>query len=246
MTRIVSKLCSMAAAVALTAGLAGGAWAQGQGPSAAPAGAPAGGNGPEGYAQQGSPDAAGPSGAQRALSMPVMYVTSVEVVRTSADPKLDIIRVTGLASSAGWNNPQLVPFFYGKPADDVLDLQFIADSPEQSQKAEGFVPLGAIFTLEAGHPFKGVRVRAGANAIELKAMPGSAQAQVKADSGKDLIGKKFAENGPAGAGVVTAADLPRGFRTITPSHGVAGITHNPNRLNLILDDQNKIVMVFWE
>lgn len=246
MTRIVPKLLTVAAAVALTAGLAGGVWAQGQGQGGQGAAAPAGGNAPEGYAQQGSPDAAGPAGAARALAMPVLYVTSVEVVRTAADPKLDIVRVTGLASSAGWNNPQLVPFFYGKPADDVLDLQFIADSPEQSQKAEGFVPLGAIFTLDAGHPFKGVRVRAGANAIELKAMPGSAQTQIKADSGKDLIGKKYLEKGPAGPGVVTDADLPRGFRTIVPTHGVAGITHNPNRLNLILDDQNKIVMAFWE
>jgi hypothetical protein len=243
MTRFVPKLCSVAAALALTAGLAGGAWAQGQ--AAAPAaGAPAAGS--EGYAQQGSPDAAGPTGATRALSMPLLYVTSVEVVRTAADPKLDIVRVTGVAASAGWNNPQLVPFFYGKPADDILDLQFIADSPEQSQKADGFVPIGAIFTLEAGHPFKGVRVRAGANALELKAMPGSADAKITADSGKDLIGKKFAEKGPAGPGVVTAADLPRGFRTIAPNHGVAGITHNPNRLDLILDDQSKIVMAFWE
>jgi hypothetical protein len=246
MTRIVPKLCSVAAALALTVGLAGAAWAQQPSGTAAPAGGPGGGGGSEGYAQQGSPDAAGPTGAARALAMPILYVTSVEVVRTASDPKLDIIRVTGLASSAGWNNPQLVPFFYGKPADDILDLQLIADSPEQSQKADGFVPLGAMFTLESGHPFKGVRVRAGANAVELKAMPGSAENKVTADSGKDLIGKKFLEKGPAGPGVVTAADLPRGFRTIAPSHGVAGITHNPNRLNLILDDQNKIVMAFWE
>jgi hypothetical protein len=244
MTRIVPKLCTVAAALALTAGLAGGAWAQGQ--AAAPAAGQATDNASQGYVQQGSPDAAGPSGAARALAMPLLYVTSVEVVRTAADPKLDIIRVTGLAASAGWNNPQLVPFFYGKPADDVLDLQFIGDSPDQSQKADGFVPVGAVFTLDAGHPFKGVRVRAGANALELKAMPGSADAKITADSGKDLIGKKFAEKGPAGPGVVTAADLPRGFRTIAPTHGVAGITHNPNRLDLILDDQSKIVMAFWE
>jgi hypothetical protein len=246
MTRIVPKLCSIAAALALTAGLAGGAWAQQSPGASAPAGGSGGAPGSEGYAQQGSPDAAGPTGAARALAMPVLYVTSVEVVRTSADPKLDIIRVTGLASSAGWNNPQLVPFFYGKPADDILDLQLIADSPEQSQKADGYVPVGAMFTLESGHPFKGVRVRAGANAIELKAMPGTADTKITADSGKDLIGKKFVEKGPAGAGIVTAADLPRGYRTITPTHGVAGITHNPNRLDLILDDQSKIVMAFWE
>src|SRR5262249_5120354 len=125
------------------------------------------------------------------LSMPIMYVTSIEVMRSNVDPKLDIIRVTGLASSAGWSNPQLVPFFYGKPADDVLDLQLIGDSPEQSQKSEGFVPMGAMFTLEAGHPFKGVRVRAGANAIEVKQIPGMVQTTIKASSGKDLIGKKY-------------------------------------------------------
>ena len=46
--------------------------------------------------------------------------------------------------------------------------------------------------------------------------------------------------------VVREEDLPRGFRTITPTHGVAGIVHNPNRINLILDENHKIVMVFWE
>lgn len=244
MTRFISRLSGVAAALALTAGLAGGAWAQGA--SAPAGGAPATDNASQGYPQQGGPDAAGPAGAQRALTTPLLYVTSVEIVRTGADPKLDIIRVTGLASSSGWNNPQLVPFFYGKPADDVLDLQFIADSPEQSQKADGFVPVGAIFTLEAGHPFKGLRVRAAANALELKAIPGSADTKITADSGKDLVGKKFVEKGPAGPGVVTGDQLPRGYRAIVPTHGVAGITHNPNRLDLILDDQNKIVMAFWE
>ena len=39
---------------------------------------------------------------------------------------------------------------------------------------------------------------------------------------------------------------PRGFRAIVPTHGVAGITHNPNRLNLILDANSTIVMAFWE
>ncbi len=139
-----------------------------------------------------------------------------------------------------------MPFFYGKPADEVLDLQFIATSPQQSQKAEGFVPVSAIFTLDNTSAYKGIRVRAGANAIELKQIPGKAEAKIKANDGKDLIGKKFVEKGPAGAGVVTAEELPRGFRTITPTHGVAGIVHNPNRLNLILDGDNKIVMAFWE
>jgi len=232
------------AAVLLQAGMIGAALAQG----AQSAGQGAGQGGPEGYVG-GDRDAAGPQGANRPLEMPILYVTGVEVVRTSMDPKLDIVHVTGLVSSAGWSSPQLVPFFYGKPADDMLDLQFIAASPEQSQKPEGFVPVSATFTLEAGHPYKGVRVRAADNALNLKQIPGTAHADIKADDCKQCIGKKFAEKGKASAGtanVVREEDLPRGFRTITPTHGVAGIVHNPNRLNLVLDDGNTIVMAFWE
>jgi hypothetical protein len=202
----------------------------------------------EGYVG-GDQEAAGPQGASRPLEMPILYVTGVEVIRTAMEPKMDIIHVTGLVSSVGWSNPQLVPFFYGKPADDVLDLQLIATSPQQSQKAEGFVPVNAMFTLEPGHPYKGVRVRAGANALAVKQLPGSARAEIKAEDCKQCIGKKFAEKGKASAGTaktVREEDLPRGFRTITPAHGVAGIVHNPNRINLILDDSNTIVMAFWE
>ena len=181
--------------------------------------------------------------------MPVLYVTGIEVLRSANEPKFDIIHVTGLASSHGWSAPQLVPFYYGKAADDVLDLQFIAASPEQSQKAEGFVPISAMFTLEAGHTVKGVRVRASANSLELKQLPGVAKAEIKVTDCKDCIGKKFAEKGKAPPGTpntVHEEDLPRGFRTIAPTHGVAGIVHNPNRINLILDANNTIVMTFWE
>src|SRR6266550_3659191 len=154
-------------------------------------GADQGGGGQEGYVG-GDQGAAGPSGGNRpSLEMPVLYVTGIEVLRTAMDPKIDIIHVTGLVSSLGWSNPQLVPFFYGKPADDVFDLQFIAASPQQSQKAEGFIAISAMFTLEPGHTFKGVRVRAGANALELKQLPGTVKTEIKATDCKDCIGKKF-------------------------------------------------------
>ncbi len=193
-------------------------------------------------------NAAGPAGASRALEVPVLYVTGVEVLHATLDPKVDIVRVTGLVSSAGWSGPELVPFFYGKPADDMLDLQFIATSPEQSQKAEGFQPITADFTLEAGHPFKGVRVRAYGNALELKQMNGSAQAQIKANDCKECIGKKFVDKGQgqAGPGIVYGGDLPPDYRAIAPTHGVKGDVHNPNRINLILGEGDKIVMAFWE
>jgi len=181
--------------------------------------------------------------------MPLLYVTSVEVLRTSTDPRLEIVRVTGLASSQGWSDPELVPTFAGKPLDDVLDLQFIATSPLQSQAADGFVPIGAVFTLDEQHPFRGVRVRASENTIEVKPIPGLKQADITVDSCKDCIGKKFAERGQAAAGqagIARQEDLPKVLRWINPSRGVRGITHNPNRLNLILGDDNTIVQAYWE
>src|SRR5215469_9530219 len=191
---IYPKLSAMAAVAMLAAGLSGGAFAQ-QG--AAPAAAP--GGGALGYQQSGADDnAAGPSGATRPLDVPVMFITGIEVLHATLDPKVDIIRVTGLVSSAGWSGPQLVPLFYGKPADDVIDLQFIAGSPEQSQKAEGFQPVTADFALEAGHPFKGVRVRAYGNPLELKGMTGTATWQPKVNDCKECIGKKFVEKGQQG------------------------------------------------
>ncbi len=241
MRRIGRTIGAILAAIIIEAGLVAPALAQG----AQPAGEA---GGPGGYMGEGQ-EAAGPAGASRALQMPVLYVTGIEILRSAMDPKVDLIRVSGLASSVGWSSPQLIPFFYGKPADDVLDLQLIATSPEQSQKADGFVPLTAMFTLEGGSPYKGVRVRAGANALELRQIPGSAHATIKAIDCKECIGKKFAEKGKAPAGAadtVREEDLPRGFRVIVPTHGVAGIVHNPNRINLILDDNHRIVMAFWE
>jgi hypothetical protein len=230
-------------AAAMAAAPAGDALAQGAQP-ADQAGAP-------GYAQPGAEQgAAGPGGANRPLETPILYVTGIEVLHGTLDPKIDIVHVTGLVSSQGWSAPQLVPFFYGKPADDILDLQLIAASPQQSQKADGFVPISAMFTLGTGHPFKGVRVRAAENALELKQLPGHTQgAPLKVIDCKECIGKKFAEKGKAPAGTantVREEDLPHGFRTIVPTHGVRGIVHNPNRINLILDDKNTIVMAFWE
>src|SRR5437868_6740496 len=183
MRQITRMFLGVIAALLLQVGLIGAVLAQGAQPAA-------GQGGGEGYVG-GEQEAAGPSGANRPLEMPILYVTGIEVLRTAMDPKVDVIHVMGLVSSLGWSTPQLVPFFYGKPSDDVLDLQLIATSPQQSQKAEGFVPVSAMFTLEAGHPYKGVRVRAGANALEVKQIPGTAQATVKVEDCKDCIGKKL-------------------------------------------------------
>lgn len=241
MKTIYSALRGAAATAIVLTSLCGLALAQAQPQAQA-------GGSAEPYAG-GDQAAAGPAGAARPLEVPLLYVTGIEVIKTTLDPKVTEVRVTGLASSEGWSLPELIPFFYGKPLDDTLDLQFLATSPQQSQKADGFVPISAIFTVDAGLPFKSIRVRAAANALEVKQIPGVEKTEIKTEDGKQIVGKKFAEKGKAAAGtanVVREEDLPRGFRVIAPTHGVAGITHNPNRLNLILDDKGVITMAFWE
>ncbi|HEX4615867.1 MAG TPA: hypothetical protein VH230_08130, partial [Stellaceae bacterium] len=218
-----------------------------------PSGPPSGAAGqPPGYAGGAAGQTAEPAPSTQSTpgsELPVLYVTSVEVMRTSTEPKLDIVRVTGLTGSQGWSAPQLVPTYVGKPLDGVLDLQFIATMPQQTQSAEGFVPISAVFPLEEGNLFKGVRVRASENAIEVKQMPGMNQAQINVNDCKDCIGKKFLERGqaqPGQQGVVRQEDLPKVLRWIVPSRGIRGITHNPNRLNLILGDDNTIIAAYWE
>jgi hypothetical protein len=245
MNKRFPRLGVFAIAAALQVGVAGLAFAQGGPP---PSGAP---GQPQGYAGGGAGQMVEPTQSDETTpgtELPVLYVTSVEVMRTSTEPQLDIVRVIGLTGSQGWSAPQLVPTYVGKPLDGILDLQFIATMPQQTQTAEGFVPIGAVFPLEEGHLFKGVRVRASENAIEIKQLPGVNQAQINVNDCKDCVGKKFVERGkaPGQQGVVREEDLPKVLRWIIPSRGIRGITHDPNRLNLILGDDNTIIAAYWE
>jgi len=244
MNKKFRRLGIFAVIAALQTGLAGLALAQVSTTQPGP-----GGQAPAGYSTGPTVETAPATETTPGTQLPVLYVTSVEVVRTSIEPKLDIVRVTGLASSQGWSDPQLVPTFAGKPLDDILDLQFIATMPSESQSADGFVPIGAIFPLEPGHPFKGVRVRASENAIDVNQLPGVNQVQINVNDCRDCIGKKFVERGqaqPGQQGIIRQEDLPKVLRWIVPSRGIRGITHNPNRLNLILSGDNTIVEAYWE
>ncbi|HKF74181.1 MAG TPA: hypothetical protein VKB68_20690 [Stellaceae bacterium] len=240
MTRPFARLCALVLAVALQAGVAGFAFAQGSQPAE-----PGSTGGPEGTgAGAGRPQSGPPP------QLPVLYITSVEVMRSALEPHQDIIRVHGVTGSKGWSSAELVPLFSGAGADGILDLQFIAVFPLTSQKATGFAPIDALFPIDIESPYKGVRIRAAANVLELMKLPGTAEVKITKEDCKDCIGKKFAEKGkaPAGtAGVVREEDLPRNFRVIMPDHGVAGITHNMNRLNLVIgQDKQTIVEAFWE
>ena len=245
----MTKLLALAGALAIVAALNAGpvrvAWAQdNSGTSSSDESA-------------GSQDVgqAMPTGAPQSYSTPpmapVLFITSVEVIQTTLEPKQAIIKVRGLTASRGWSGPQLVPLFQGETPDGILDLQFIAQTPDQTQKAEGFVPIYAIFPLEPGDKLpKGIRVRGVGNVMLLTQVPGTIETTIAKEDGSKAVGKTWAEKGTAAAGtanVVREEDMPRNFRIIPPQKGVAGITHNMNRLNLVLGEDGKtITWAFWE
>jgi len=249
MTKLLQGYCGLVLAAMLGAGLSGFAFAQG-----APSGGAAGGGGGAPGGGQQDITTPTPSGAPQSSAtppeLPVLFITSVEVMRSTVEPKQDIVRVRGLTGSLGWSAPQLVPLFVGNPVDHILDLQFIAQVPQDSQPAQGFVPISAILALDAGHPFTGIRVRGVGNVVEVKQIPGVAETKVTAEDCAKCVGKKYAIKGKAAAGtpgVVREEDMPRNFRVIPPNKGVAGVTHNMNRLNIVLgDDDETIVWAFWE
>jgi hypothetical protein len=245
MRKTLRWLAMLATSVMMQGYLCGLAYAQATGPN--PAGPP-----PPGYGGAAADQTAGvtaPAESEPATQLPVLYVTGVEILRTQIEPKLNIVRVTGLTGSQGWTSPELIPTFSGKPPDGILDLQFIATMPLQTEDAAGFVPIGAVFTFEAGSVFKGVRVRASENAIEVNQIPGSNSVKITVDGCKDCVGKKFAERGqapPGAPGIVRQEDLPKVLRWIIPTRGIRGITHDPNRLNLMLGSDNTIIAAYWE
>lgn len=253
MNRTLRSLGMLAVGAAMQGILSGLAAAQAPAPAAPPAGP--GAPPPAAITEQtydgniGQPVVTSPTEAEPGTELPVLYVTGVEILRTQIHPELDIVRVTGLVGAQGWSSPELVPTYIGKPLDGILDLQFIATMPLQTEPATGFVPVTAIFPLEEGHDFKGVRVRASENAIEIDQIPGVKTEHITVGDCRDCVGKKFAERGqaaPGTAGVVRQEDLPKILRWIAPTHGIRGITHNPNRLNLLLGADNTIIAAYWE
>jgi hypothetical protein len=107
--------------------------------------------------------------------IPVLQVTSVEVIRSAHGPTLDIIRARGLTGTDGWDQGELVPLTSGPSPDGILDLIFVARAPADAMEATGFAPIEAIFPIEPGHPFTGVRVHGASGPVTLKTLPGYAE-----------------------------------------------------------------------
>ncbi len=191
------------------------------------------------------PDVGGPPA-------PVVFVTSVEVLRSDRAGGLDVIRVRGLATSGGWSQPHLLPITRGQPLDGMLDLLFQASAPAGASTLGPFMVVESILPVETGHPYKGVRVRAGNNSITLKTLPGYAEAAAPKEDCAKCIGKYFVAKGanpPAGVAadnVVREADLPYTLRVIKPADGIASYALDPNRLTLMLSEDGRIIDAAWD
>ena len=59
--------------------------------------------------------------------------------------------------------------------DGILDLIFQGVVPTSPAPLGPFMPFEALLPVDTGHPYKGVRVRSGTNAITLKTLPGYAE-----------------------------------------------------------------------
>jgi hypothetical protein len=216
-------------------------------PGAPPPG-PLGVGGPPPY----EPPAAPQPAAEAAPEVPVLLITSVEVMRSTHPPELDVIRVHGLTATSGWTNPTLQPLVAGTPPDGILDLLLVAEPPPPGTEPLGFSPIAQVLPLEPGHPYKGFRVHSATNGVTVTALPGFAEVHPTLDDCEKCVGKYFVATGaamPAGktaADVVKQESLPATLRIVRPSDGIPMLMHNPNRLTLVLNEAGLIVDAAWD
>lgn len=205
---------------------------------------------PPGY---GSSSQSSETGAPPAMvPWPITLVTSVEVLRSERAGGLDVIRARGLVSSSSWGSPHLIPITRGEAIDGILDLIFQGVVPTSPAPLGPFMPFEALLPVDKGHPYKGVRVRSGTNAITLKTLPGYAEIAAPKEDCAKCRGKFFVAKGaqpPAGAAadsVVREADLTWNLRIIKPTEGIPSYAFDPNRLTLVLSEDGRIVDAAWD
>jgi hypothetical protein len=231
---------SLAAALAL-----GVAYAQ-----APPAGGPPPGAPPPGGAyggQQGGQQGA----AEASTPWPVIFVTSIEVLRAQHGGR-DVVVARGLVSSSGWTEPRLVPITQGAPIDGVLDLLFEANAPRMPAPLGAFMEVDAMLPVGIDHPYKAIRVRSGANALTLKQLPGYVEVKKLKNDCTKCIGKFFVAKGgtvPTGVAadtILKEEDLLWEVRVIRHNQGIPNYTVNPNRLTLVLSEDGRIADAGWD
>jgi len=236
---VVFSVCLFSASAFAQAGSA--VPSKGQAPPTAQNGAP-----PD---ESGEPEQPSPEEPKVA---PVLWVTSVEALSSTHGPRLDVIRVRGITSTDGWEDAELVPLTHGIPPDGFLDLAFVAKAPTDSTSPSKSPVIEAVFTLEPGHPFKGVRVHGATNRVTLKAIPGYAEAPPPPRDCTDCVGKYFVAKGETAPANVSSGDviheetLPKMLHVVRPTEGIGKLDSDPNRLMLVIGDDGRIVIAVWD
>jgi hypothetical protein len=204
--------------------------------------------GTEASAQTAVPSADAPE----PMSAPVLHITSVEIIRSAHAPVLDILRVRGLASTAGWEEAELVPLSRGVPTDGILELVLVARAPVEVADAKGFEEVEAIFPLEPGHPFKGVNVHSATDSVAVAQLPGYAENKFASDDCSQCVGKTFVARGartPAGvseAESIHEEHLPAGTRVVKHTDGIPTAGSDPNRLTVLVGNDGKVTAAVWD
>ena len=184
--------------------------------------------------------------------VPVLWISSVEAMRSTHGPPLDVIRVRGITGTEGWQSAELVPLTKGAPPDGMLDLALVAEGPSNSTAPSKGAVIEAVFTIEPGHPFKGVRVHGATNRVTLKGIPGYAEASNPPSDCSTCVGKYFVAKGETAPAGVSAGDviheenLPKTLHVVKPTDGIGKLDSDPNRLTLVLGEDGRIVIAVWD
>ena len=200
-----------------------------------------------------APPGSQPGGSEaQQLTSPVLRISSVEIIRSTHRPVMDIIRVRGFASSSGWEEAELVPLTRGTPADGILHLIFVARAPAIAADANGFEMVEAIMPLETDHAFKGVNVHSATDSVTVMSLPGYSEGKPPGEDCAKCVGKTLvrkgaaAPSGKSAAEVVREEQLPPITRVIGPADGIPSADSNPNRLTIFLNHEGKITTAVWE
>ena len=136
--------------------------------------------------------------------------------------------------------------------DGILDLAFVAEAPENNTSPTAYPFIEAVFAIEPGHPFKGVRVHGAANRISLANFPGYAEADAQPKDCSTCVGKYLLRKGAAipvnhaQDTVVREEELPKNTRILRNSEGIGSLDSDPNRMTLVLNDKGEIVIALWD
>jgi hypothetical protein len=213
------------------------------------------GNQPQNPAQQTAPVSQAPLASEQGETphtAPVFWISSVEVMRSAHGPQLDVVRVRGLVTTEGWESAELIPLTKGIAADGILDLALIAEAPTDSTAPTTYPEIEAVFTIEPGHPFKGVRVHGAANRVVVESLPGYAEGVNPPKTCVECTGKYLVRKGEAvptsrkPETIVREEELPLKLRVIRESDGIGSLDSDPNRLTLLLNEKSEIILAVWD